>query len=345
MTKISVAMATYNGARFIREQLDSLVSQTVLPMELIITDDGSTDETLSIIEDFARQCPFPLEIHRNDERLGYAANFMRCANLCRGDLIAFCDQDDIWLPSKLELCSIAMQDNEVHMVYHNALLFKEQRQVLKNLYPDSDFSSTTSLSKPFSFYALGFTILFRRSLLAFTDLWEHSIDYGDQTKRMTHDQWISFIANIVGPIMYLRDILAMYRRHDSNVSLNHVSHDGLLKPLFLNLLLSAARAENSYQLNSKIANLLVSSEKHNLGDLGDKLKIASERMRSLGRWAKIRTDLFSETNFLQRISKIKTLATERAYRSKAQGGLGLHILVKDITIGLIFGGSKLLAKP
>ena len=85
-----------------REQLADLAAQSVLPAELVVCDDGSTDDTLAILERFAITAPFPVRVHRNSERLGYRANFLKCAGLCRSDLIAFCDQDDRWAPRKIE---------------------------------------------------------------------------------------------------------------------------------------------------------------------------------------------------------------------------------------------------
>ena len=93
---VSIAMATYNGSRFIDEQLQSLNRQTVIPAELVITDDCSTDGTMDIVQQFARSARFPVRFERNSERLGYRANFMRAAQLCVSDVISFCDQDDIW---------------------------------------------------------------------------------------------------------------------------------------------------------------------------------------------------------------------------------------------------------
>src|SRR5664280_13480 len=98
---ISIAMATYNGERFIREQLDSLARQTYLPCELIVSDDGSTDRTLEIVEDFAKSAPFSVRAYRNEQNLGYADNFLKAASLCDGEWIAFCDQDDVWFDNKL----------------------------------------------------------------------------------------------------------------------------------------------------------------------------------------------------------------------------------------------------
>src|SRR5690348_14254665 len=105
MSGISVAMATYNGARFVTEQLDSIAGQTQLPVEVVICDDRSTDETVSILESFAAKAPFRVTLHRNDEQLGYRLNFKKAVSFCTGDLIAFCDQDDVWHPDKLKTLS------------------------------------------------------------------------------------------------------------------------------------------------------------------------------------------------------------------------------------------------
>src|SRR6266852_3873222 len=120
MVSVSVAMATYNGQKFIREQLDSLAAQQHLPSELIITDDASSDKTVVIAEQFAKVAPFTVHVYRYDNRVGYRANFMRAARLCTSDVVAFCDQDDIWSPQKLALCIEPLRDPAVLLAYHNA---------------------------------------------------------------------------------------------------------------------------------------------------------------------------------------------------------------------------------
>jgi glycosyltransferase involved in cell wall biosynthesis len=103
--RISIAMATYNGAGYLPAQLASLAVQSALPSELVVTDDGSTDATAQIIEDFARFAAFPVKLFRNQTRLMFRDNFLRAAELCTGELIAFCDQDDVWHPDKLLRCA------------------------------------------------------------------------------------------------------------------------------------------------------------------------------------------------------------------------------------------------
>lgn len=103
--KISIAMATYNGARYLQAQLDSFVTQTLRPDELVVCDDGSTDSTVEILERFRERAPFAVNIHRNTENLGYVRNFEKTLSRCKGDLIFLSDQDDVWFPDKLRVMS------------------------------------------------------------------------------------------------------------------------------------------------------------------------------------------------------------------------------------------------
>ena len=91
---ISIAMATYNGELFIREQLDSILTQTLSDWELIVCDDGSTDNTLSILQEYANN-DSRIKIYQNETNLGFKRNFEKAIGLCSGEYIALCDQDDI----------------------------------------------------------------------------------------------------------------------------------------------------------------------------------------------------------------------------------------------------------
>ena len=103
LLNISVALCTCNGARFLSEQLVSLAEQTLRPIELVVCDDASDDGTWQLLEEFQRSAPFPVRLYRNVRRLGIAQNFEQAMLLCEGDVIALCDQDDVWLPEKLML--------------------------------------------------------------------------------------------------------------------------------------------------------------------------------------------------------------------------------------------------
>jgi glycosyltransferase involved in cell wall biosynthesis len=121
--KVSIAMATYNGAQFIHEQLQSFVFQTRQPDELIITDDCSNDQTEAIIREFAKTAPFTVEFHRNEKNLGYCGNFNAALMRTTGDLVFLSDQDDVWFPEKIEhMIGVAERHPEALVVMNNAAL-------------------------------------------------------------------------------------------------------------------------------------------------------------------------------------------------------------------------------
>lgn len=98
----SVALCTYNGENYIRKQIDSILNQTVKVDEIVVCDDGSTDETLSIIESFRENTSVDIRIYRNETNLGVCANFQKAVDLCNGDIIFLSDQDDVWHGDKVE---------------------------------------------------------------------------------------------------------------------------------------------------------------------------------------------------------------------------------------------------
>lgn len=100
--KLSVAICTYNGSKFLFEQLQSIAKQTRQPDELVVCDDRSTDSSVEIVRKFASSVPFPVRVFVNSENLGSTRNFEQVIRLCEGEIIALADQDDVWLPEKLE---------------------------------------------------------------------------------------------------------------------------------------------------------------------------------------------------------------------------------------------------
>ncbi|MDO4574094.1 MAG: glycosyltransferase family 2 protein [Planctomycetia bacterium] len=118
---LSIAICTYNGAKFLREQLDSLASQTRLPDEVVVGDDGSTDATLDLLADWAKTVPFPVRVERNAENGGFVRNFENTMRRCTGDVIFPSDQDDVWYPEKLaKMAAVLENDPQVGLVFCNA---------------------------------------------------------------------------------------------------------------------------------------------------------------------------------------------------------------------------------
>jgi glycosyltransferase involved in cell wall biosynthesis len=110
-TRISVAICTYNGSRFLHEQLQSIARQRRLPDEIVACDDGSTDDTIRLLAMFSHKVGLPVRIILNEQRLGAAKNFEKAISLCRGDIIVLADQDDIWRPDKLQRLVVALDGN------------------------------------------------------------------------------------------------------------------------------------------------------------------------------------------------------------------------------------------
>jgi hypothetical protein len=145
---------------------------------------------------------------------------MRTASLCTSDVIAFCHQDDIWSPQKLALCIEPFRDPAVLLAHHNAEVVTEAGERLGDL----DYLVSAPMTSPLSVCPIrqigtapGFTVVFRRSILEFSDLWEMSLDYNDLTAPMAHDQWVFFIASVFGRKVYIDKALASYRQHGSNL--------------------------------------------------------------------------------------------------------------------------------
>jgi glycosyltransferase involved in cell wall biosynthesis len=339
MSSISVAMATYNGQRFIREQLDSLAAQQHLPSELVIADDASSDKTVAIAEQFAKAAPFTVHIHRHDKRLGYRGNFMRAASLCTSDVIAFCDQDDIWSPLKLALCIEPFRDPAVLLAHHNAEVVTEAGDRLGSL----DYLATAPMTPPLSACpiqqmgtALGFTVVFRRSILKFSDLWEMSLDYNDLTAPMAHDQWVFFIASVFGCIVYIDKDLATYRQHGSNLF-------GWQRPLdFVSilpyLLGNPSSSLDGLQQAARRCAEILQKTRWNLTDVWhQRATMGAARYRFLADLYTARKRLYTSATLAERVKTFYWIASTSGYRPKRRWGLGRKALVRDLCLGLPAG--------
>lgn len=214
---ISVALATCNGEKYLQSQLMSLATQNLCPSEIVACDDHSDDSTATILKQFAGKRTLPFELHENAIRLGYRANFMKAASMCCSELIAFCDQDDIWAPDRLSTVLPYFNDPDVMLVAHKANLIDANGDQI------GDFDPTYGLHQQDLFSAgpwpliYGFAITFRSSLLEYSDLWHQSVSHFSATDRMGHDRWIVFLAGNLGKIVILNDKLVSYRQHKGNL--------------------------------------------------------------------------------------------------------------------------------
>ncbi len=216
---LSVALCTYNGELYLREQLESIAAQTRPPDELVICDDCSTDGTRSIIEDFSSEAPFPVRLSVSDRNLGSTKNFERAIELCRGDLIALSDQDDVWLRDKLELIeSVFSARPEVGLVFTDAeIVDQELRPLGYRLWESEGFDQKKQglfeAGKAFPILLLGnqvtgATMVFRSG---FRDLvLPIPVIPGSG---LIHDGWIALLISAVADLAFIREPLIRYRQH------------------------------------------------------------------------------------------------------------------------------------
>lgn len=213
---LSIALCTYNGSKFLREQLQSLANQTLLPFEVIITDDCSTDNTASIIQEFSNQ--LNIRIFVNNSALKVTKNFEKAISLCSGDIILLCDQDDIWHADKLAKISQYFQENPNQAaVFSDADLVDE-----KGVSLNKNFWSVVRFLEPQIQYfkdgnvvelllagnrSAGCMMALRRELV------EKIIPFPTQIPLMIHDNWITIVAAMLDSIGIIEEQLISYRQH------------------------------------------------------------------------------------------------------------------------------------
>lgn len=210
---ISIAMATYNGEKYLREQIDSILKQTVQDFELIVCDDFSTDSTWNILLDYQSQDK-RIKCYRNEENLGFKKNFEKAIRLCTGDYIALSDQDDIWLPEHLEI--LLNNIGNANLVCANAMLMTENGESLrKTLKGDKFYFSMNKgnqlLQFLFSNFVQGCSSLFRSSLVPdFVPI---------PSEQKFHDFWLGAVCLLKrnAPIVYINEIITLYRQHNESV--------------------------------------------------------------------------------------------------------------------------------
>lgn len=208
--KLSIALATYNGGRFLQEQLDSFAAQTLLPDELVVGDDGSTDDTLAVLERFAATAPFPVHIQRNPRNYGYSRNFCEIVERCGGDIIFLSDQDDYWMADKLQRCVDALRQPGAMLVTHDARLADgelnpAEATMLSQLRASGSLDPDALMN--------GCCMAFDRFLAGF--VCPPPYDF--------HDMWLAVVARLMNGRVFIEEPLMLYRRHGGNASGSHLT--------------------------------------------------------------------------------------------------------------------------
>ena len=209
---ISVCMTTYNGGRFLKEQLDSILSQLSFNDEVIISDDGSTDNTLDIIQSYEdKRIKLLNHVKKKKQKYTFSyttANIKNALKHAKGDSIFLADQDDVWLPNKVEVMLKYCQDYDLVLadcieVDKNLQIICESHFKLYN----AKIGIWHNLKGPCCY--LGSNMCFKRDLL---------YKFMDIPDVVPHDLWIGVITNLTGKMLLLHEKTMLYRRHEWNVS-------------------------------------------------------------------------------------------------------------------------------
>ena len=212
---ISVCMATYNGGKYIREQVMSVLPQLGEDDEIVVSDDGSTDDTLAVLRSFGDS---RIRIWQNEGEHGYVRNFENALKRSSGEFVFLCDQDDIWKPFKVKTMMKALETYDI--VLHDAEIADKDGVGVGILYSDSLHRGEGFWSNLWRTRWLGCCMAFRRNVLDYALPFPRHI--------VGHDGWISSIGMVKFCYCYLPDVLMLYRRHGGNASsASSASHTSL----------------------------------------------------------------------------------------------------------------------
>ena len=219
--KISVCMATYNGEQFISEQINSILKQLKDEDELIISDDGSSDKTTTIVSEIEDP---RIKFIVNDGEKGYTRNFENALKFSKGDIIFLSDQDDVWVDNKVEIMLKRLENSD--MVVSNATIVDAQLQEIS----ESHFQ-VYNVKKGFwnNFLKtryIGACMAFKREVL------NRALPFPKHQKYCAHDYWLTIVSEAYYKVALEEKPLLLYRRHGMNASSGgENSHNSLVKKI------------------------------------------------------------------------------------------------------------------
>jgi len=329
---VSVAIAVYNGAAYLPELLDSIVSQTVPPTEIICADDASTDETVELLERFARSSPVPLKIIRHARNVGIVENFLSAFRATSGSLIAYCDQDDVWLPTKLEACLAAFADQRVSFVSHASIITDERLndtgEVYYRLGGDRRYRFPAAA---FHMHCWGHQVIFDRTALNLLLQFYECDVFRNNDLGTCFDHGIPFAASLTGDLCFKKEPLIKFRRHaaaTSDAAVGPLRQAGLARRVAERLVRLAGRKDRLNAALTAIDACSVHGAKSieiSRQAFADDLEVVTRGLR-----------LGSTNGMLARLAQLPQLALSLV-RNRAQGGFRFKDLAADCLTALYAG--------
>ena len=222
---ISVCIATYNGEKYIREQLLSILHQLNSNDEVIISDDNSTDNTLNVIKNLN---DYRIKIFINEKEKGYTRNFENALEKVSGNIIFLSDQDDIWMDNKLKISLEALKYSD--FIVHNGLMVDENLNIINNSIFKYRNVQQSFASNFIQIKYLGCCMVFKREVL------NKSLPFPNNQIYVTHDSWLTLVSELYFKVKLIDVPLIKYRRHGSNTSLGGAKgSNSLLKKIVIRL--------------------------------------------------------------------------------------------------------------
>ncbi len=223
---VSVCMTVYNGEKYVRQQIESVLSELQLDDELLIYDDLSTDTTVKVIEEFGLDKR--VKFRKNATKLGILKNFERVLQEAQGDYIFLCDQDDVWLPGKVKVCVNALKKHT--LIVTDCIVVDQNLDVISPSFFELRHSGAGVLKNIWKNSYLGCCMAFRKELL--------DCSLPMPTKMPMHDMWLGLVAEANGSVLFINETLSLYRRHESSASPTAgVSNFGVFKQIKVRLIL------------------------------------------------------------------------------------------------------------
>ena len=216
---VAILLAAYNGGEYLAEQLDSILRQTFQSFTVYIHDDGSVDDTLFIINDYAKKYPHKIKVLKYPSSGGAAKNFFSMIQRVDSEYVMFSDQDDVWFADKIEKTYRCMKAAEKKNQDHCICVHSDLKIVDRNLNTiyNSFYNRNRKYAHKNSFPELlmtnicvGCTMMINRKLLI------AARKYNDVNNIFMHDWWIALIASSKGEIVFIDEALTAYRQHDNN---------------------------------------------------------------------------------------------------------------------------------
>lgn len=345
--QISIAMCTFNGANFLKAQLDSLSVQTLRPFELVVCDDHSEDDTIAQLKEFAGRARFPVRIFENRPRLGFVRNFFRAARLCEGDWIAFCDQDDVWLPGKLAAAQRAIiQTPRVGVVLQNAFLCRDTLDHDGRVFPNK---YRAGFYPPLGHYGFWVWPGFLQTVRAeyFRKVPEDLIrprSYYPGHSEITHDKWTCVMANSTGGAIVLDEPVALYRRHEAALTGTYDTQS-LGERITKSLGVGSEHYQFLAEVACETANYLRKAAPSFDAAMAQDLAAAAVGFEQISRIQSARARLYASTRLSDRIHACIDVLKLGGYFGPAMIAMGWRSAIKDIlgafqSVGTLPGGMR-----